>query len=507
MNNSTVDEIPTVFISYSHDSHSHKKWVSSISSKLVENGIDVILDQWDLSLGDDVPKFMEHSVRKADRVLMICTEQYVKKADEGQGGVGYEAMIVTGELIRDLGTSKFIPVVRQKVSTPTLPKSVSTRFYVNFSEGENFEEQFDILLRELHQMPMETKPPLGKNPFALKPSGMETPPEINISTEITNITEKLNDIGETYYTALDLARKGDLVLWRKLVRNALLPISKRLNEWREKYENNIPKDIKSLQEIALEAVHIYSTIFSIALAGVESGRDKFINQIVLIDEILNPRDWNPAGRPVIVDLPDTIAFIYQALHGAMCLQTHQTSLSVKFARTTITKRYEKISLPLYQRHEIVGWPETIGRNSEDIWHFLTILPAKLIWLKEIYGSGEEFKESLCAYYLILNIIEFVDTIAEGKEAILQQKEIGLDIPLCFLQEDDEILRRAYRLILEDNSQIKDIWKLENIPDSKVMELWPRWVYHLKYWLGRSGGRFRYSIIHENLFKDMGIRGT
>ena len=65
--------------------------------------MDVILDQWDLGLGDDVPKFMEKAVGDADRVLMICTEPYVHKADEGKGGVGYEAMIVTGELVSKRG--------------------------------------------------------------------------------------------------------------------------------------------------------------------------------------------------------------------------------------------------------------------------------------------------------------------------------------------------------------------------------------------------------------------
>lgn len=64
----------------------------------MNNGVDVILDQWELEPGDDVPKFMEQSVRRANKVLMICTEPYVRKADDGKGGVGYESMIVTGEL-------------------------------------------------------------------------------------------------------------------------------------------------------------------------------------------------------------------------------------------------------------------------------------------------------------------------------------------------------------------------------------------------------------------------
>jgi hypothetical protein len=38
-------KVPLVFISYSHDSRDHKKWVAELASNLVANGIDVILDQ------------------------------------------------------------------------------------------------------------------------------------------------------------------------------------------------------------------------------------------------------------------------------------------------------------------------------------------------------------------------------------------------------------------------------------------------------------------------------
>ena len=113
------------------------------------------------------------------------------------------------------------------------------------------------------------------------------------------------------------------------------------------------------------------------------------------------------------------------------------------------------------------------------------LSEKWKWLTDPFGSDEDYKESLCAYYLVLNIIEFVDTIATGNEQILQKDEVTLDIPLHFLQEDFEILRRAYRLILANSVQIRDIWKNKNVNEEKVKELWPRWIYHLKYWLRRS----------------------
>lgn len=232
MGDLTNNKTPKVFISYSHDSPSHKKWVSEFSSKLVENGIDVIIDQWDLGPGDNVPKFMENSVRVADRVLMICSEKYVKKADEREGGVGYEAMVVTGELIRDLGTSKFIPIVRQRLSKPTLPISINTRFYINLSKKENFEEQFETLLRELHQMPAESKPPLGKNPFEEKTSRDEPPDykrKIN-NDSIKHIEDML--ISQKWNHAMDAISRSE-VSDSTILYDCILKISSSVSEIKE----------------------------------------------------------------------------------------------------------------------------------------------------------------------------------------------------------------------------------------------------------------------------------
>ncbi len=156
--------IPSAFISYSHDSKEHKQWVLEIAQRLRKEGIDVTIDQWDLEYGDDVAKFMEYWVGHADRVLMICTEPYVKKVDEGKGGAGYEAMIVTQELINNLGTKKFVPVIRQSKEPILLPKCIGTRRGANLSSYSDSEAEFKSLVLQLHQLPPATKPPLGSGP-------------------------------------------------------------------------------------------------------------------------------------------------------------------------------------------------------------------------------------------------------------------------------------------------------------------------------------------------------
>jgi len=156
---------PRVFVSYSHDSEAHRAWVTTLATRLRGAGIDALLDAWDLDLGMDLAKFMERGVAEVDRVLVVCTEIYVAKADAGRGGVGYEAMILTAELLQDLDTNKFVPVIRQSGKT-VLPRALGTRRYVNFSDDSRFEASFEELVRALHDSPALPKPPLGSNPFA-----------------------------------------------------------------------------------------------------------------------------------------------------------------------------------------------------------------------------------------------------------------------------------------------------------------------------------------------------
>ncbi len=107
---------------------------------------------------------MERGLTSCDRVLIICTEEYIRKANTLKGGVGYERMIVTTEVARNLGTKKFIPVLRSS-QAENLPKFLGVRIYVDFRADEIDNAQYEILLRTLLGAPKHTKPPLGESPY------------------------------------------------------------------------------------------------------------------------------------------------------------------------------------------------------------------------------------------------------------------------------------------------------------------------------------------------------
>ncbi|TMP40011.1 toll/interleukin-1 receptor domain-containing protein [Pseudoalteromonas rubra] len=155
---------PKIFVSYSHDSPSHKGWVLSLATKLRASGIDAILDQWELTAGDDLPSFMEKHISEADYILMVCTESYVSKANSGKGGVGYEKMIVTSDLMKNIDSNKVIPVIRQKGKSD-VPTFLKTKLYIDMSNDELEEFGFDELIRTVHKSPLYKKPEIGRNPF------------------------------------------------------------------------------------------------------------------------------------------------------------------------------------------------------------------------------------------------------------------------------------------------------------------------------------------------------
>ncbi|MCE7609331.1 toll/interleukin-1 receptor domain-containing protein [Vibrio fluvialis] len=184
---------PKVFLSYSHDSADHKQWVLDLATRLVNGGIDARIDAWSLAPGDDLPHFMETQLAEVDRVIMVCTDTYVQKANAGTGGVGYEKMIVTSSLMSRIDDNKIIPIIRQKGST-NVPTFLKSKLYIDFSNDNAFEAVIDDLMRAIHDAPLYKKPELGSNPYQ---TAKEKPakPLADKKTELLKIIVEIYDNG------------------------------------------------------------------------------------------------------------------------------------------------------------------------------------------------------------------------------------------------------------------------------------------------------------------------
>ncbi len=148
-----MSENPKVFLSYSQDTAEHMQWVSDLGTKLRQNGVHTTFAQWNLIHNQDPTQFMESAVRDSDRVLVICTDSYVRKANDGEGGVGYEPTIVTRRIVENFGYNKFIPVIRQTLWEDKTPEFLKERVYIDFTDDNQFNAKFEELLYERLLLP------------------------------------------------------------------------------------------------------------------------------------------------------------------------------------------------------------------------------------------------------------------------------------------------------------------------------------------------------------------
>jgi hypothetical protein len=155
-----------VFISYCHTSPEHEKWVESLGTFLRESGIDARLDIWHLRRGMDLPQFMTNELTLAERVILVSDERYADKADGRVGGVGWETMVIQGDMAKlPPSSTKYLVIVHSKGIDAGLPQYLKTKFVIHWSESVEDPRNRDLLLRELYNI--ERVPKIGPRPVYL----------------------------------------------------------------------------------------------------------------------------------------------------------------------------------------------------------------------------------------------------------------------------------------------------------------------------------------------------
>jgi len=169
-----MTKIPTSFISYSWDDHSHQTWVRDLATRLRGDGVDVVLDQWHVAPGDQLPAFMESAIRNNEFVLIVCTPGYKRRSDERKGGVGYEGDVITGEVATKQNHGKFIPLLRAGDWSVAAPSWVAGKYFIDLRGEPYSEAHYADLIATLHGERAQV-PPLGSRPSASNPTTAAAP--------------------------------------------------------------------------------------------------------------------------------------------------------------------------------------------------------------------------------------------------------------------------------------------------------------------------------------------
>lgn len=301
--------------------------------------------------------------------------------------------------------------------------------------------------------------------------------------QLPDIPDQVESASHAYEIAFSLTRAGDVLGWRKLVKNIRPNVFKSLVEWQQnELDGQEPKGKEHLAQVVDKAIEIISPLMAVALVGVESGREQFRNQKSFLDDLLNIDGWNSAVYDVWIRLPNALGYVYHSLHGCVCMSTSQIDLALDLARIKIpvsiraggTKFFH-----LWEMSEFRGYPISIsgtrGGNSLESWNYLVNAYSRWDWLPSIFANESEYQTSLVAYYMTLNIHELATVIAAGRAGTLKtSSEYWFHIPLTFLFQDYDITNRATSLLRRNPEVVMELWTCLNITREQMENSWPDW---------------------------------
>ncbi len=111
-----------------------------------------------------MPQWMTNEVIMADKVVLICDRHYMEKADFRKGGVGWETMIIQGDMLsQGDNKQKYIAIIREESPDKALPIYMKSKFAFSWGKTTAIDdEQLKELI--LCIFDCDTEPELGDIP-------------------------------------------------------------------------------------------------------------------------------------------------------------------------------------------------------------------------------------------------------------------------------------------------------------------------------------------------------
>ncbi|WP_400245581.1 toll/interleukin-1 receptor domain-containing protein [Niallia sp. JL1B1071] len=153
-----------VFISYSWDSEEHQEWVLYLANRLREKGLIADTDIFETQEKSvHLNRMMVEKVRDSDYIIIVLTENYASKADNFEGGVGFESQLTLPLLMEN--PNKLVPIMRHQGDyNKVFPFHFKGQYAIDFSNDTEFDDKLDELIYRLYEKPRYYVEPVGEFP-------------------------------------------------------------------------------------------------------------------------------------------------------------------------------------------------------------------------------------------------------------------------------------------------------------------------------------------------------
>jgi hypothetical protein len=138
---------PKAFVSYKWESGEHVAWVRQLAADLRARGIEAILDQWEVRLGDSFTDYMQRHIADCDIVLFVITPGSVAAAEAPRGAGGalkFEVQMMNARRMAD--GVRIIGIYR---AGDRPPHYLRDNRYVDFRHDAEYHASLQLLVDDL----------------------------------------------------------------------------------------------------------------------------------------------------------------------------------------------------------------------------------------------------------------------------------------------------------------------------------------------------------------------
>lgn len=275
--------------------------------------------------------------------------------------------------------------------------------------------------------------------------------------------------------ALELARTNDLLGWRQLQNQLRRDFVERITEWRKQREPKWPGDKNKETGIAFtdSVLDIAMGRMVFGLAGVFSNNPAFADQRQVVEDLLSVPDWSRGGTVAIIEAPRALVYVFQYLHGALCMAYGQPDLALQLALTSVPDPDRPDLSPLWKEHGLVGWPKLLGGSCDWAWEYICNLRERRPVLEQFFALQGDYEVALAAYSMLLVLHEVADDASGATpEALANPDKFGMDFPPLFIGMSRETIATAARRTLRSKQVVVRVAERAGTKPDAMRKLWP-----------------------------------
>jgi hypothetical protein len=292
--------------------------------------------------------------------------------------------------------------------------------------------------------------------------------------------------------AMEFIKTGDTIGWKRILLEIKMAAQVELKGWREKHEREANRGNYSTDAFLEPGLAIFSPLISVVLLGVESGKDGFMNEAGILDDIIYPTGWKYHGSTEFLEFPLVAGAVYQVLHGAFCLKTSQVALAAAVVDRPIADYHNFSTRPNQSAWikvgQLGGTYLTPIRSLFETWS----------WIPACFGCKEEFESALCAYGCLLNVLDYCENLTSHGVGGSSKFSIRT-YPFSM---EERFKRKAYSMLIRSPSEMRQIWRSKGISDEDFYKAWIPWVQASAAQISRFNIMASEGILHRMLAEDL-----